>query len=148
MTAKKTDADQVRYTAAETGFYDGHRVREGKTFYAPADFKANWALNDEELAKRKGSVHSDPIRALLDGDAKDVIASIGGSALSTKDDFKRAYDAEASGQKRKAVLNKLNDALENAKTAEADAAADGKDLPKTHAKVPVKGDDKDDDLLS
>lgn len=139
--------EQVKFTAIETGFYDGHRVRKDGTFYAPADFKAAWALSPEQIEKQGGTVHADPIRALLDGTPKEVIARIGTSGLTTKADFKKAYDAETSGAKRKAVLAKLNDALQNAKTEEIDATAAG-DLPETHAKVAVKKDDKDDDLLS
>lgn len=119
------EVEMVRYTAAETGFYEGHRIRKGSTFTAPADLKASWALTDKQVAEQGGSVIANPIAALLARPPKEVIALIG-EQLKTKDDFKKAIDAEVSGQKRKAVLAKLNDAYSNAKTAEVDTTAGAK----------------------
>ena len=114
-------ADTKEFVAIETGFYGGARVHVGQKFTAPVGFKAKWAVPPEQIEERGGTVHEDPIRALLDRPAKDVAARIGSSGLETAQDFRRAIDAEMAGQKRKAVLAKLQDAYTNAKAAEPDA---------------------------
>lgn len=114
-------ADTQEFVAIETGFHDGARIHKGQKFTAPVGFKAKWAVPPEEIDARGGTIHEDPIRALLDRSAKEVAAAIGSSGLSTADEFRRAIDAEMAGEKRKSVLSKLQDAYTNAKAAEPDA---------------------------
>jgi hypothetical protein len=101
-----TDKIESKVAIAE-GFRDGHRVRRGDTFNAPASEKARWFVPAKSKTGEEVLSGEAP---LLELSAKDIKAK---APTMTSREINDAISAEQGGKARRNVLAILQDELAN-----------------------------------